>query len=588
MIRSVHVENWRRHRSFTHEFEPGLNFILGPNGRGKTSILQAIHFALFGGSTAFAKEAVRYDATAAAVSVEFDIDGGIVRLGRSVDARGRSTEHVAQNNVGKTKGPKTIDELLASTLGADPIFLSQLTLLAEGDIYRYEDEKTSNLTRQLALVMPLQEVIHLLPELTAAKKPFAKAQKAKRIELQVSKDEAALLRTEEEEIKKKLTELSVQENEARDKLKPIEQQLYRRQGYLSQKERHEAWRTNWLSLVEDFELSDAPSEEADVLQLLERQRSELEAKMRQGAEDRGRAAGRIESARFFIAMLKQTDEDKCPLCRQSLTDAHRREALAEQEDAFEQLLAQEKGLVDELASLQGQLQRKEAQLRACQSLTAEKPPPPNPDDEGSADVDEQVRAAQEEEQEIRAHAGVLRERSAEIREKLALVDADRRVEQEIISAFRQEALLEVAESGIQEFLDDVRNSILRPLAEELTRQWKAYRPDAEWALALDDTGTLCIARDETTRAYASLSGGEKAIALILFRIALLRAFSTCDFLILDEPLEHFDPRTRRLLVSALHQLISKGFLKQIIISTYEETLVRRLIRSPNVQAVFVD
>ncbi|MEM2289024.1 MAG: SMC family ATPase [Candidatus Hadarchaeales archaeon] len=48
MITSVKLENWKSHERTELRFGEGTNILVGPNGGGKTSVLEAISFALFG------------------------------------------------------------------------------------------------------------------------------------------------------------------------------------------------------------------------------------------------------------------------------------------------------------------------------------------------------------------------------------------------------------------------------------------------------------------------------------------------------------------------------------------------------------
>ena len=41
MLRDLQLRNFRCFESIAVEFEPGFNFIVGPNGRGKTTLLEA-------------------------------------------------------------------------------------------------------------------------------------------------------------------------------------------------------------------------------------------------------------------------------------------------------------------------------------------------------------------------------------------------------------------------------------------------------------------------------------------------------------------------------------------------------------------
>src|SRR5437867_583188 len=95
MIGAVKVSNWKRHRSLEHTFAPGLNFVLGANGHGKTSLLEALRFGLFGAEDMNdVRDAIRFDANATSVQVELS-GNEAVSLGRTIDGRGRVSETVS-------------------------------------------------------------------------------------------------------------------------------------------------------------------------------------------------------------------------------------------------------------------------------------------------------------------------------------------------------------------------------------------------------------------------------------------------------------------------------------------------------------
>lgn len=48
MLHSIQISNWKGHDEFSLSFKEGVNFLTGPNGIGKTSILDAICFAFLG------------------------------------------------------------------------------------------------------------------------------------------------------------------------------------------------------------------------------------------------------------------------------------------------------------------------------------------------------------------------------------------------------------------------------------------------------------------------------------------------------------------------------------------------------------
>jgi len=71
-ILSVALKNFKSHRDRQFVFEPGMNAICGENGAGKTSILEAIAWALFNHRGAYTTEdLIRNGAASAQVMVEF-------------------------------------------------------------------------------------------------------------------------------------------------------------------------------------------------------------------------------------------------------------------------------------------------------------------------------------------------------------------------------------------------------------------------------------------------------------------------------------------------------------------------------------
>nr|WP_243687341.1 AAA family ATPase [Methanobacterium formicicum] len=47
IIESLHMTNFKSHRDTRIEFDTGISIIIGGNGAGKSSILEAVSFALF-------------------------------------------------------------------------------------------------------------------------------------------------------------------------------------------------------------------------------------------------------------------------------------------------------------------------------------------------------------------------------------------------------------------------------------------------------------------------------------------------------------------------------------------------------------
>lgn len=581
MIGDVRVANWKRHRQFEHSFVPGINFILGANGKGKTSLLQALQFGLFGGDdTKEVREAVRFDATSASVQVELRGDESVV-VGRNVDTRGRMTETLS------VADPTTAHDLLRARFGADPAFLRSLVFLSEGDIYA-PGAGNFGLEQQLESILPMRGLTQLAGEIRRARGPLSKEQRSQRATLQISRDEMAHLTQDEVRLRTELEQLRTAEAEVHQQYLAAAERARDRERWSRLQADIAAWQHRMGDVARAAGLSLVDDDLDGSLVELDRRRESLEEALRTLTQERGELAGQIAAVRSFLEQLDQDGMQVCPLCRQSVDEGHRENAMAEHSRVLEALATQEEAIEARLVQAQAALARSREASESARRLWASRPagPPPGPPPPEDAAV--QLEHSQEAVEEVRTRRALVEQQLLEVRENLATAEASRRLEEQVTNAFREDALLEAASSGIQEFLADVRKSVMAPLADQLAQQWKAYRPDAEWSLALDETGAICLARDGLTRPYSALSGGEKTVAIVLLRVAMLAALTTSDVIVLDEPLEHLDPRARRLLVSSLHHAVRKGILKQILISTYEEALVRRLLTQSDVHAVWLD
>ena len=76
-INRIYLENYRIHEKLEVEFDKGINLLLGDNGKGKSSILEAIGYALFGSDLrGTQKDAIQYGKKSAKIQVEFTgVDG---------------------------------------------------------------------------------------------------------------------------------------------------------------------------------------------------------------------------------------------------------------------------------------------------------------------------------------------------------------------------------------------------------------------------------------------------------------------------------------------------------------------------------
>ncbi len=100
MITRIKLENWKSHHETDLEFSEGVNALIGTMGSGKSSVLEAIVFGLFGTTPSLNSRDVKLDdlirrnpspAEEASVEIEFEVDGTEYSVKRELK-RGKGTE----------------------------------------------------------------------------------------------------------------------------------------------------------------------------------------------------------------------------------------------------------------------------------------------------------------------------------------------------------------------------------------------------------------------------------------------------------------------------------------------------------------
>src|SRR5688500_2365283 len=81
-VTRIELRSFRNHERLTVDLAPGLNFLVGPIGSGKTSVVEALHVGCTGRSfrTSTEREMVRFGDSAARVELTCRGQGGAHRI----------------------------------------------------------------------------------------------------------------------------------------------------------------------------------------------------------------------------------------------------------------------------------------------------------------------------------------------------------------------------------------------------------------------------------------------------------------------------------------------------------------------------
>ena len=146
MIHSVEMINWRAYEKREFQLEPGITFLMGSNGAGKTSILEAICYGLTGEAAMFDSKTrpklLRNPDINATVNLTFEIDNKKYCVSRSQSPKAAADAELKRLADGKvlasnhTQCTREISKLM----GVSADFLRRIIYMAEGDVFRFINE----------------------------------------------------------------------------------------------------------------------------------------------------------------------------------------------------------------------------------------------------------------------------------------------------------------------------------------------------------------------------------------------------------------------------------------------------------------
>ncbi|MFH1470850.1 MAG: AAA family ATPase [Candidatus Micrarchaeota archaeon] len=222
MISSISLTNWRSHESSRLEFSKGTNIIIGIMGSGKSSVVDAVCFALFGNFPALQhrklklSEVIRSRPTQqdeAKVELELALGESKYTLSRTIRFDGASSAEVRKDGKLLEAQPKRVNELIEKLLSIDydlftrAIYSEQNNIdyfleLARGDRKRQMDELIG-IDRFETVRSEIVKAVNRLKQSISEKESFIKGADRMKIEAELANSKG-----EKESIEKELSLLA--------------------------------------------------------------------------------------------------------------------------------------------------------------------------------------------------------------------------------------------------------------------------------------------------------------------------------------------------------------------------------------------
>ncbi|HVL04868.1 MAG TPA: AAA family ATPase [Acidimicrobiales bacterium] len=568
MITRIALENWRAYRTLDLDIDPGTTFLVAPNGVGKSSLLEAVRWALGAGHVEQRRSMIRQGHNTARVSVTLALPAGELAVTRSLKvARTKATADTTAILDGREIGEAGALRLLEEAWSAGARFVSRTAFLTE-DLRR--DAEDPNLRTHLCRAYSLDDLLRAIAEIEPVLTQLSKSLRASRAELSATREQLDDAAAQLETLADGVVVARVAVDAARTTHAGARASLDQARASAASREAAEAWRARHdgllalaLPLVGPLPPGTAL---ADALVDLEDRLGSLVDSTRARQAD---LRARVAAAEASLATLHGA-EAACPVCLRALDDDSRDRAEDLHRATLESVRADLARLDDTAAA--SSLETVRGLARQAAGLG---PAPAVAEAEDLA-----AAVAAEARAQAALEAAVAGQREAEMKAQAALakveaIRADLDAADALTERYRAEALLEAGKAALHQTVTTVLGRQLEPLAAEVNRRWEAVFPDRP-NLQLTPDGELSRDIDGAPLEFAAFSAGEQTVAKLMMRLTTLLATTTVPFCWIDEPLEHLDPVSRQLVGSTLAHLSAAGGLEQILVTTYEEPLARRL------------
>lgn len=559
MIRRIQLRGWKAFDLLDFEPGPGITFVTARNGVGKSSLIQGTAWALFGDRSGIdAASMVRIGHSRISTAVELDTsDGQVLRIDREIgrDAVG----HIGDKAI-------DVDEALRAVVGANLDFAARAVTLNHQSLLEHASS-FSHLETHLAQVFGIGALRDAASAMSAKCNEIRTSNTRLRTAVKKAAPNLATLRSRGSELTEELEALRSQRETLAPQLAAAvaaQAAAAARSAAAQRLDQHGAATALLRQRTADL-LGDAPPDlTAAVRAAIGAQEDAVSSlTMELGADE-----ARLDSAREAIQSL-ETPGALCPTCQRPLSDKERTDARSVHTTTISAVGAsmdQNRLAIEELRERREALQQL---LTEIERLGPEPEAAPSGDNSPADDPATLIEQVRQLDGQIGERQGAL----AEIERTIALAAATDQEETELYAAVRREAAAQMTADLMNRTVEALMAERVAPIRDEVSARWKQVFGD-RGTLQLSPAGVISMKRDGQTIDFPAFSPGEQVVAMLALRFLTVAASTTSPFMLLDEPLECLDPPNRRLIASVLAG--ADRPVEQIIVTTYEEALVRRL------------
>jgi len=265
MIRSIELVDFLAHSNTKLEFENDATVFVGDNGAGKSSIIDAITFSLFGEHTRKNnKGLIRRGANQGFAKIEFSANGKNYQAVRKIDSKGALTAQFAEDVNGKlipiAEGERkqfgeSMTKHVEETLGMDFEKLQIASIVRQGELNSIIKAKPKEFKELLNAIIGIDKLDTALASMRTIQREFRTSIQEKfgynDTQIQFIENKITEFENESADARNTLEQLAVEKKEEEVLLSKLEEQIKNDSSKQSQLKDLESRKKEWLDYAKE-------------------------------------------------------------------------------------------------------------------------------------------------------------------------------------------------------------------------------------------------------------------------------------------------------------------------------------------------
>ncbi len=328
MITSIELKNWKTHGETRLTFSKGTNILIGQMGAGKSSIMDAISFALFGTFPSIYHRRVSVGdvirsrplkMAKAEVKLDFTMNGSEYSVEREVSAKGIGRAQLKKNGVYVQSQPQRVNEEIEKILKIDYDVFSKAVYAEQNRLDYFLELRANDRKKQIDELLGLDKfamaqdnvtsVINKIRDIADEGEKTASGFDIKKLEIQLDeleKDMGKLL-SEKSAIEAELEGIGKSKKSAEAELKSLRDQYntkVRIEREIAENKSKVGVLASEIEKIDSRKLEDR-REIADKLKKAKERSTSLKEEQRTTAQKERKVAEALANARFELSTLEK-------------------------------------------------------------------------------------------------------------------------------------------------------------------------------------------------------------------------------------------------------------------------------------------